>query len=309
LKFQTNSNKRVTANLKNDINNLNSGKMERREFLKKGMAAAAVTFMSQNLLANYVLTSSYNKFNDVYINENFYQIGDKNYRFNLHLNKNELVNFNNSKNVFVVLDFVENDKAKFFFVEVVYKIVSMANIPNGRKIEFKGVFQKMLLKKTVGTEEVFSIDKIPNYFQKQILFAMALPLQQDTIELYISDKKYISLNKERKSDDFIEECFLTTACVKSKQLPDDCEELQTLRSFRDKHLKSSEEGKRLIAHYYEIAPGIVEKINALDNSKVIYDFMYNTLVLNTIELIDSGNNQAAIQYYKEYTESLETLFS
>ena len=35
------------------------------------------------------------------------------------------------------------------------------------------------------------------------------------------------------SDDNDSGCFLTTACIRAKGLPDDCMELQTLRAYRD----------------------------------------------------------------------------
>lgn len=44
-------------------------------------------------------------------------------------------------------------------------------------------------------------------------------------------------------------CFLTTACCEFMNLPDDCEELQTMRKFRDDYLSKTEEGKNLIKFY------------------------------------------------------------
>lgn len=57
-------------------------------------------------------------------------------------------------------------------------------------------------------------------------------------------------------------CFLTSACVEYLGLPDDCKELTTLRTIRDKVLKATGEGRGLVDEYYRIAPALVEKINA-----------------------------------------------
>lgn len=62
-------------------------------------------------------------------------------------------------------------------------------------------------------------------------------------------------------------CYLTSACMYSKGLPDDCYELETLRNFRDTWLKNSEEGREIIKEYYEVAPKIVSAINETKESK------------------------------------------
>ena len=51
-------------------------------------------------------------------------------------------------------------------------------------------------------------------------------------------------------------CFLTTAACHYRGLPDDCHELQTLRSFRDRYLAHIPGGAELIERYYEVAPAI-----------------------------------------------------
>ena len=84
-------------------------------------------------------------------------------------------------------------------------------------------------------------------------------------------------------------CFLTSACVKTKGLPDDCYELTTLRRFRDEYMANQECGKCEIAHYYNVAPKIVEIINGCDNSNDIFEKIYNELVLPCIKMIEDAN--------------------
>ena len=65
-------------------------------------------------------------------------------------------------------------------------------------------------------------------------------------------------------------CFITTAVCTSFGKPDNCYELSSFRNFRDNWLVNQPDGKSLIAEYYNIAPGIVKRINALPNAKEIY---------------------------------------
>ena len=52
-------------------------------------------------------------------------------------------------------------------------------------------------------------------------------------------------------------CFLTTAVCAAEGKPDDCAELTAFRAFRDGWLSETEQGRALIAEYYELAPAIV----------------------------------------------------
>lgn len=100
-------------------------------------------------------------------------------------------------------------------------------------------------------------------------------------------------------------CFISTACVKAKGLPDDCEELKTLRNFRDTELISTAEGKALVDRYYEIAPKILWKIDQEDNSAAIYHNLYYNLVLKSVELINARKMEEAKNNYMTIVEKLE----
>lgn len=56
---------------------------------------------------------------------------------------------------------------------------------------------------------------------------------------------------------FLGLCFITTAVCQEAGKPDDCPELTAFRAFRDGYLRSCPDGPALIAEYYDIAPGIV----------------------------------------------------
>jgi len=100
-------------------------------------------------------------------------------------------------------------------------------------------------------------------------------------------------------------CYLTTACVMSKGLPDNCEELETLRSFRDTYLKGIPEGLTDIKEYYEIAPKIVEAINKFPDAAKLWENVYKELILPCVSLIKKGDNKQTYSMYKQYTNMLK----
>lgn len=102
----------------------------------------------------------------------------------------------------------------------------------------------------------------------------------------------------RPGDPGADDCFITTACVRFHGLPDDCYELTTLRAFRDSYLKSTGEGKRLVAEYYERAPLLVERLRAIENHGTLYAEVFRRIRL-ACELIEAGQNARAREEYKK----------
>ena len=103
-------------------------------------------------------------------------------------------------------------------------------------------------------------------------------------------------------------CFVTSACVEAKGLPDDCRELTVLRNFRDTYLKSSMLGRDDICEYYHIAPTIVDNIKKLPNYVEIFDQIYHELVVPCVTLIDNDSNEEARLMYKDYIKKLQSLY-
>jgi hypothetical protein len=91
-------------------------------------------------------------------------------------------------------------------------------------------------------------------------------------------------------------CFITTACVEAKGLPDDCYELETLRAFRDGYIRAMPNGEALIAEYYEIAPKIVARIKAQPNAQEILSGLYEEVV-KSVKSIEANNYEQALQNY------------
>lgn len=105
-------------------------------------------------------------------------------------------------------------------------------------------------------------------------------------------------------------CYLTTACTVAKNLPDDCDELQTLRNFRDTYMHSTAEGEADIKEYYALAPKIVSAINNLApcTAHEIWVDLYNDLVLTCCQLIKDGKKEEAYKIYKDYVLKLKNQF-
>ena len=102
-------------------------------------------------------------------------------------------------------------------------------------------------------------------------------------------------------------CFLTTACCEFMGLPDDCDELTTLRWFRDNYLIKKANGKELIALYYKVAPVIVDKIKKHPLKNKILKSLY-TIIKKCVDDIKLGNLEEAQLCYTTITMLLSKRF-
>lgn len=100
-------------------------------------------------------------------------------------------------------------------------------------------------------------------------------------------------------------CYLTTACVGARGLADDCEELTVLRNFRDAYVRRQPGGQEAIAHYYAVAPRIVEKISARRDAAQLFDALYVHVVSRCVALIKQGSYQQAYAVYAQNALDLE----
>ncbi|MGC8789622.1 CFI-box-CTERM domain-containing protein [Caldisericum sp.] len=91
---------------------------------------------------------------------------------------------------------------------------------------------------------------------------------------------------------------MTEACVEAAGLPDNCKELVSLRSFRDEHLAKSEEGRKIISEYYEVAPKIVEATRRKEDSNKIFHAIFSE-IRKIVSLLEMGNMRGDIEYYKD----------
>lgn len=104
-----------------------------------------------------------------------------------------------------------------------------------------------------------------------------------------------------------EPCFLTTACVQTVGLSDDCFELQSLRRFRDRVLTASSDGRAMIETYYAIAPGLVERISLRQDARQVWEATYLRFILPCALLATTGLNRAALAHYRRMINYLTRL--
>ncbi|MGM9579734.1 MAG: CFI-box-CTERM domain-containing protein [Anaerovibrio sp.] len=103
-------------------------------------------------------------------------------------------------------------------------------------------------------------------------------------------------------------CFITTAVCGTFNKPDDCYELTSFRNFRDNWLINQPDGASLVQEYYRIAPGIVERINALADAKNIYMSIWQEYLKPCLSCIENGNMQKCKEIYVDMVRNLQKKF-
>lgn len=102
-------------------------------------------------------------------------------------------------------------------------------------------------------------------------------------------------------------CFLTTACVEHRGLPDDCRELTVLRAFRDGWLAKQKDGQEEIRAYYRLAPAVVERIKARTDAAEVLEEMYQRYILPCVAHVEAGEMKETYALYKELLEKASKL--
>lgn len=102
-------------------------------------------------------------------------------------------------------------------------------------------------------------------------------------------------------------CFITTAICKLDGKPDNCDELETLRAFRDGWLSEFPEGKMAIAHYYRTAPEIVEAIDAMPQAEIIYAMLREVYLIPAVAAVKAGENGRAFCLYRRMVDVAATI--
>lgn len=108
--------------------------------------------------------------------------------------------------------------------------------------------------------------------------------------------------EERKRKEEREEggcCYLTTVMCEILNKPDNCYELDSMRSFRKNYLKGREEGEAILREYDEISPSIVKKLLSNQNKKAIAETMLSKYINPVLDFIKNNEPQKAIALYKE----------
>lgn len=98
-------------------------------------------------------------------------------------------------------------------------------------------------------------------------------------------------------------CFITTAICEDSNLPDDCDELRTLRGFRDNVMRRRADMLPFIDYYYAIAPGIVAVIKERHDAPEVWAVLRNAYLHPAIEAVKAGEHEKAFNLYRELTEA------
>jgi hypothetical protein len=99
-------------------------------------------------------------------------------------------------------------------------------------------------------------------------------------------------------------CYITTACVVARNLPDDCYELTTLRAFRDGYMRNIRNGSKLIEDYYITAPQILARIYERPYAKEVLVKLF-ARIKQSVAFIEKGQNEAALQNYYDMVNGLK----
>jgi hypothetical protein len=100
--------------------------------------------------------------------------------------------------------------------------------------------------------------------------------------------------------DWIEDaCFITTAMCRHDEKPDDCDELETLRKFRDTYMMETQERIDKTQLYYRIAPVLVNKINRRSDKDEIYNVIRDRYIMPSVKSIKENRLNDAENTYTE----------
>lgn len=103
-------------------------------------------------------------------------------------------------------------------------------------------------------------------------------------------------------------CYITTAVCQHLDKGDDCEELMTLRLYRDSYLENSEDGRALVERYYDLAPTIVNRINRREDADDIYEQIYSEYLQPCLKDIEDGAYETCKERYQTMVEALYQAF-
>lgn len=99
-------------------------------------------------------------------------------------------------------------------------------------------------------------------------------------------------------------CYITTAVCQSLGKPDDCAELNLMRSYRDGYLARQEGGADIIKEYYDIAPTIVKRISRREDADVVYRDIWQGYLQPCIALIEEDKLEECRDVYVNMVRSL-----
>lgn len=99
-------------------------------------------------------------------------------------------------------------------------------------------------------------------------------------------------------------CYLTTIVCNLLGKEDNDVVLNTLRGFRDNHLKLDMKYLELLLTYDIVGPLISAKMKNDKKGKELANYLYNNVLVKVVELLNKKDYMNAIKLYKEMTIEL-----
>lgn len=108
----------------------------------------------------------------------------------------------------------------------------------------------------------------------------------------------------KKSSGF---CFITTVVCKGMGKSDDCYELETLRHLRDAYLLTNDEGIKLVATYYDIAPPLAIALERRADFLPQASRLFEAYIVTCCQAIKRGEIDEATNIYQAFVAEVKTL--
>lgn len=102
-------------------------------------------------------------------------------------------------------------------------------------------------------------------------------------------------------------CYLTTIVCEVLGYSDDCQILNILRKFREEILKKDIKYHDLLCEYDIVGPVIAQSIRKCLNPDIFSRFLLETYIIPTVECIENGKYELAVNIYKYMVEELKKL--
>lgn len=99
-------------------------------------------------------------------------------------------------------------------------------------------------------------------------------------------------------------CYITTAVTEYFDEPDNGPTLTKLRNFRDTYMQETPERQYQVRMYYELAPGLVEKLNQRPDKDDIYNALNELYIKPAIMAIDKNDLELAHRFYSDMVDRL-----
>lgn len=145
-------------------------------------------------------------------------------------------------------------------------------------------------------DHLYPEDNLPRvFFHTELPYVQLVDTVSDCIILCEVPRSYYCWDDSSKSGP----CYLTTACVEIMGLEDDCDELETLRAFRDKLMTGSFKDCEKVADYYEQAPAIVRKLDKRVDKNAFYSHVYYEFIIPAVEAVKAGDTARALEIYTQ----------